>query len=255
MAARSGLPVSHASSRVIQRQPPPGSCHARGSGTFSLPDPRCTPGAISAAVTQADIGSTICRSGYTARVRPPESVTEPEKRASLAAYGGHRPLHSYEYDHLVPLELGGAPNDPRNLWPELGASPNTKDAVEDQLRREVCNGRMTLGQAQRAIARNWVLLAHTTKTKSPTGQAPTPPSTSAATCSATAEYNSRYDDWDVYVHSNQPDQTVTVSGGGHTRTWHTDGSGYADVYFYAGRSAAGEQITVRAGAAACTTTL
>ena len=39
-------------------QPPPGSCHARGSGCSS-PDPRCTPGAISPAVTQADITSTI----------------------------------------------------------------------------------------------------------------------------------------------------------------------------------------------------
>jgi hypothetical protein len=72
---------------------------------------------------------------------------------------------------------------------------------------------------------------------------------------AAAQYNSRYDDWDVYVHFNQPDQTVTVSGGGETRTWHTDSSGYADVYFYAGRTVAGEQITVQVGAATCTTTL
>lgn len=72
---------------------------------FSLPDPRCTPGAISPAVTQANIHSTICRRGYTEAVRPPESVTEPEKRASLAAYGDTKPLHEYEYDHLVPLEL------------------------------------------------------------------------------------------------------------------------------------------------------
>ncbi len=43
-------------------------------------------------------------------------MTEPEKRASLAAYGDHSPLHDYECDHLVSLELGGARNDPRNLW-------------------------------------------------------------------------------------------------------------------------------------------
>ncbi len=43
-------------------------------------------------------------------------MTEPEKRASLAAYGDHSPLHGYEYDHLASLELGGARNDPRNLW-------------------------------------------------------------------------------------------------------------------------------------------
>src|SRR5437868_1855241 len=169
---RAALPVSRASSSVVQSQPAPGSCHARGSGRFSLPDPHCTPGAISPAVSQADIQSTICSHGYTRTMRPPESVTEPEKEASLAAYGDTRPLHAYEYDHLVPLELGGAPNDPRNLWPEPGASPNPKDAVEDQLRQEVCDGRMTLAQAQSAIATNWVLLAHQGKTTSPTGQGP-----------------------------------------------------------------------------------
>jgi hypothetical protein len=222
---------------------------------YSLPDPHCTPGAISPAVTQANIQSTICRYGYTDSVRPPESVSEPEKQASLAAYGDSGPLDAYEYDHLVPLELGGAPNDPRNLWPEPKASPNAKDALEDQLRQQVCDGETTLARAQRAIAADWVRLTHPTKTGAPTGHAPMPPSAPAGTCSAAARYNSRYDDWDVYVHSNQPDRSVTVSGGGKSRTWHTDSSGYADVYFYAGRSAAGEQITVRVGAATCSTAL
>jgi hypothetical protein len=46
--------------------------------------------------------------------------------------------------HLVRLELGGAVNDPRNLWPEPDSSPNPKDAVEDELNREVCDGQLTL---------------------------------------------------------------------------------------------------------------
>ena len=50
-------------------------------------------------------------------MRPRESLSEVEKEASLAAYGDTGPLHAFEYDNLVPLELGGAPNDPRNLWP------------------------------------------------------------------------------------------------------------------------------------------
>jgi hypothetical protein len=32
------------------------------------------------------------------------------------------------------LELGGAVNDSRNLWPEPGGSPNPKDSVENALR-------------------------------------------------------------------------------------------------------------------------
>jgi pimeloyl-ACP methyl ester carboxylesterase len=154
------LAVSTASSTSIQPQPTPGSCHARGSSLFSLPDPRCTPGAISPAVNQADLQSTICRDGYTKTVRPPESITEPEKEASLAAYGDAEPLHDYEYDHLVPLELGGAANDPRNLWPEPGATPNPKDELENRLRSLVCDGQLSLSGAQREIATDWIAVYH-----------------------------------------------------------------------------------------------
>jgi hypothetical protein len=123
--------------------------------------------------------------------------------------------------------------------------------VEDELNQKVCDGQMTLAAAQRAIATNWVALARRGSS------APTPGGSSApgAKCSADAQYNPRYSDYDVYVHSNQPDQTVTVSGGGETKTWHTDSSGYADVYFDAGRSAAGDHVTVQVGAASCSTTL
>jgi hypothetical protein len=150
------LPSSRVSGHRVQPQPPPNSCRARGHGLFTLPDRRCTPGAVDPRVHPGDIHSTICRSGYTEKVRPPESVTEPEKRASLRAYGDKRPLHDYEYDHLVPLELGGAVNDPRNLWPEPGGSPNPKDWLEDRLRTRVCRGQMGLAAARLAIARDWV---------------------------------------------------------------------------------------------------
>ena len=60
-----------------------------------------------------------------------------------------------EYDHLVPLELGGDPNDPRNLWIEPGASPNPKDGVESRLHELVCEGRVPLAAAQEAITTDW----------------------------------------------------------------------------------------------------
>lgn len=154
--AAGGLVVGTASADTVQPQQAPGSCQARGSGEDSLPDPRCTPGAIDPAVTQANIDQTICQSGYTKAVRPSESITEPEKLASLAAYGDSGGPSGYEYDHLVPLELGGARNDPRNLWPEPGSTPNPKDTVENDLRSEVCAGQITLRAAQVAIARNWL---------------------------------------------------------------------------------------------------
>jgi len=95
----------------VQAQPAPGSCHAIGSGLYSRPDPRCTPGALSAAVTHANIDQTICRPGWTDTVWPPASVIEAEKAASMAAYGDPAPMRDYEYDHFVPLELGGVVND------------------------------------------------------------------------------------------------------------------------------------------------
>ena len=155
-AATGALSIGRSDPHVVQPQPRPGSCRARGTGRFSLPDPRCTPGSLNAAVTQATVSSTICRSGYTRTIRPPESVTGAEKRASLAAYGDSGPLRAFEYDHLVSLELGGAANDPRNLWPEPGATPNPKDGLENRLHAMVCSGRITLAAAQRQIAGNWV---------------------------------------------------------------------------------------------------
>jgi hypothetical protein len=61
----------------------------------------------------------------------------------------------------VPLGLGGAPYDPRNLWPEPrviadGWNAAVKDELEATLPRLVCSGRVPLAEAQRAIARDWI---------------------------------------------------------------------------------------------------
>jgi hypothetical protein len=131
-------------------------CHSAGSGEMVRPDRECTPGAANPDVTQANIAATICTSGWTATIRPPESYTEPLKRQQMAAYGDTEPISSYEEDHLVPLEVGGAPSDPRNLWPELGASPNPKDKVENAAQAAVCGGRITLAAAQQGFESDWI---------------------------------------------------------------------------------------------------
>jgi hypothetical protein len=147
---------------TVQPQPAPGSCHYTFVGTDPLPDPGCTPGAVDPRVTQADIVTTICSRGFTSSIRPPESVTAPEKEASAAAYGYTGSLHLTEYDHLVPLELGGDPNDPANLWVEPPDDPratsfaNAKDRLEARLNRLVCSGQLPLATAQQAIASDWV---------------------------------------------------------------------------------------------------
>ena len=121
-----------------------------------LPDPHCTPGAVFANAGT----STICVAGYTKSVR---SVSTKQKRIGYASYGIAYPQKTgtYEYDHLIPLELGGN-NDQANLFPEAAATGTQalgfkeKDVVEDYLHDEVCNGDLNLTQAQEQIAADWI---------------------------------------------------------------------------------------------------
>ncbi|MEY9850216.1 hypothetical protein [Streptacidiphilus sp. MAP5-3] len=148
----------------VAAQPPAGSCHYRSGDGQPLPDPRCTPGAINPAVTQANLRQTLCRhGGYTAGVRPPRQVTDAEKRLNARSYGYTGRLSDAEYDHLVPLGVGGDPNDPRNLWVEPpspghvsgSGTANPKDDVESAVHDAVCSGQVTLQAAQQAIASDW----------------------------------------------------------------------------------------------------
>ena len=124
------------------------------------PDPRVTPGAINPAVTQANIYETICVRGWTRTVRPPEEYTYRLKREQLSEWGYEDQLaRDYEEDHLIPLELGGSPTSPKNLWPEPWRGPwnaHVKDRLENYLHEEVCASRMPLSEAQREIAEGWI---------------------------------------------------------------------------------------------------
>lgn len=130
-------------------------------GAVVLPNRSRTPGAVNSAVTQATIHTTICRTGYTRTIRPSSSYTTSLKEQQLAsgyAYRGDLATSDYEEDHLISLELGGAPSDMRNLWPEPYAATDgarVKDRVENRLHDLVCSGALSLATAQRAIATNW----------------------------------------------------------------------------------------------------
>ena len=130
-------------------------CHS----VNGLPDPNCTPGVVDPRVTQDNISTTICVSGYTKTVRPPAGYTHDLKVRQIRDYGyADTNLASYEEDHLISLELGGHPTDPKNLWPQprSGDHPaSQKDQIENLLRARVCSGAMTLAAAQAAIASNW----------------------------------------------------------------------------------------------------
>jgi len=144
----------------------PNPAHATGGITVNpagavLPNSARTPGAINPAVSQANIGRTICVSGWTATIRPPSSYTTELKVQQLASgytYKGDTAKGDYEEDHLVSLELGGAPSAEANLWPEPYKAPEgarVKDVVENKLHSLVCDHAVSLATAQRAIASNW----------------------------------------------------------------------------------------------------
>ncbi|MGB8647642.1 MAG: HNH endonuclease [Anaerolineae bacterium] len=120
----------------------------------ALPDSACTPGAIIATATT----DQICQPGYSKNVR---NVTTSVKNQVYAEYGiTERATGEYEVDHLISLELGGS-NAIANLWPEP-AEPrpgfHEKDKVENYMHAQVCNGAISLGDAQAQIATNWLAL-------------------------------------------------------------------------------------------------
>src|SRR6058998_3049874 len=84
-----------------------------------LPDKTRTPGVANPDVTQGNIDQTICVSGWTKTIRPPSSYTSKLKVEQIKEYRykDTRP-GGYEEDHLISLQLGGHPTDPKNLWPE-----------------------------------------------------------------------------------------------------------------------------------------
>jgi hypothetical protein len=107
-----------------------------------------TPGAINPDVTQANIQQTVCMKGFTKTIRPPASFINKLKKRHLRQYGynDRNPKH-YEEDHLIAHSIGGAPNDPRNLWPEPRNSEwgaDKKDRLEFVMYKMVCAQEISL---------------------------------------------------------------------------------------------------------------
>jgi hypothetical protein len=150
--------------RITGTQKP--ACVARANGM--LPDPACTPGSIAATADPHDDHAKpadqaeVCNAGFESRHRPP-TVRRFRDAAMKAYHVLPGDLGHVEYDHLIPLSLGGS-NDVTNLWPQVSDQPargfhNSKDDMETRLWRAVCTGpadkRQSLVKVQLAIARDW----------------------------------------------------------------------------------------------------
>ena len=108
-----------------------------------------TPGALNPGVTQANIHETICVRGWTRTVRPPVEYTNALKLKQMRQYGLSGNPADFLEDHLISLELGGDPRDPRNLWPEPYPRAAKVDTIENELNAKVCSGALSLADAQR----------------------------------------------------------------------------------------------------------
>ena len=123
-------------------------------------------GVTNPSITQENIKDNICNPSWsTSSIRPTSSYTTALKISQIKSMGykDTNPSH-YEEDHVISLELGGDPKSHQNLYPQpyevyfnkvrIGA--HEKDKVENFLHKEVCNGDITLAQAQKDITTNWV---------------------------------------------------------------------------------------------------
>ena len=138
---------------------PAGSLHSIND----LPDRSANPGATNPDVTQENMATTIFVSGFTKTIRPSVAFTNSLKRQQAIEYG-YPPdfdLSLLEEDHIVPLEAGGAPHDPANLWPQLRTGPwgaRVKDLCENMANAALRSGAMTLAEVQEGFMTDWKAL-------------------------------------------------------------------------------------------------
>jgi len=124
----------------------------RKKGEIYLNDLTTTPGAA----VSVSLGE-LCTPGYTKKVRNVSATTKAQACANYGVPADHCTGREVEIDHLISLELGGS-NDIENLWPEPyqpRPGAREKDRLENWLHKQVCDGDMSLADAQQAIATDW----------------------------------------------------------------------------------------------------
>jgi hypothetical protein len=112
---------------------------------------------INPAVTQATISATICKPGWAKGIRPRSVVMDRIKRDKLHAAGWtDADKNRFEIDYIIPLSLGGAPDDPNNFHLEAGSEIVEKEAALGAcLPRLVCERRLMLDEVRKAVWQDW----------------------------------------------------------------------------------------------------
>jgi hypothetical protein len=114
-------------------------------------------GALDRRITQNNIQQTICRRGWVQSVRPSAEFSNSVKRRMMVEQGWENAA-DVELDHIVPLELGGAARDLKNLWLQPLRGPwnaRCKAALAAELSKAVCKSDAKLADAQDEIRKDW----------------------------------------------------------------------------------------------------
>jgi hypothetical protein len=130
---------------MSERMGPPAPCIGHGA----LPDPYCTPGEHFAELSRED----VCARGYVERMRGVHRIRKDTYEAILTNYA-RGPADDWVASRLIPASLGGT-SGARNLVPLRREEAARKAEVDTALHAEVCSGRVTIADAQGAIARDW----------------------------------------------------------------------------------------------------
>ena len=119
---------------------------------------------INPQVTQGNIQETICRPGYTKKIRPPVVVTNAIKKRRMRDLGlPFELMGDFQMDHKLSLSIGGHPTNQSNLVLQDADDAHRKDAVENCAHRAVCRGDISLAEAQQQMWNDWRNLIHLCK--------------------------------------------------------------------------------------------
>jgi hypothetical protein len=112
-----------------------------------LPIRTITPGALNTQSASEDHPKNHLQARMDENVRQSLRYTNALKLKQMLLYQETGPPSAYEEDHLIPLELGVAPRNPKNLWPEPRSQAKKSDPLETRLKRQVCKRFITPGES------------------------------------------------------------------------------------------------------------
>jgi hypothetical protein len=133
--------------RTVPGPPPLPSSPPPAAEAITLPDLTYTTGVV--LTTNVN---TVCQPGYTRTVRVPLTIAERDQ-VNAHYHWTYQP-GAQEYDHLIPLELGGG-NGIAAIWPQPIAEAHIKDRLENELHAKACAGKISLLDAQACIRIDW----------------------------------------------------------------------------------------------------